>query len=174
MELLEAATFAQTMEMAQTHHDLDLIILDLRMPGGSYRDTIASLITYAEMTPIIVISAYQSPEIIQSVLDLGVKGFLPKSSDCKMMQQAISLVLGGEIFIPNEAAGHNQRLDGVALTQRQKQVLALLGEGLCNKDICRRLDISERTVKMHISALMEKFDVHNRTQIAIKGIAGQF
>ena len=174
ISLIETATFRQTVDAALAHDDLDLILLDLRMPGGNHSAAIRSLIASAPNTPVIAISAYQSADLIQSVLKLGVRGFLPKSSDSGLMQRAIKQVLHGDIYVPPEALAEQQpRPDGIALTRRQKQVLTLLGEGLSNKEICRHLGISERTVKMHITALMEKFNACNRTQVAIMAVAEQ-
>ena len=175
LSLLETASFDQTLKMLQAHSDFDLILLDLGMPDATYNDGIRSILSLAPTTPIVVISARQSSEVIHSVLSLGAKGYLPKSSDSKVMAHAIGLVLEGGMYLPPEAMATHITVSGVStLTGRQKQVLSLLGEGLNNKDICRQLGISERTVKMHITALMAKFNARNRTQLAIKSISEAF
>jgi len=174
LTLLETATYGQTLDMLQSHRDIDLILLDLSMPGSDYIHGVQSILVCAAKTPLIVISARQSQEVIHSVLALGAKGYIPKSSDSKVMAHAIGLVLEGGRYIPPESLGESAEATcSTMLTDRQRQVLSLLAEGLCNKDICHYLGICDRTVKMHVSALMAKLGVENRTQLALMAVSGR-
>jgi len=174
LTLLETATYDHTMDMLHRHRDIDLMLLDLSMPGSDYRQGIKAIRACKPRTPLIVISARQSREVIQSVLALGTNGYIPKSSDSREMLGAIDLVLKGGTFIPQQLVGESAKDSGAAaLTDRQRQVLVLLAEGRCNKDISRQLGICERTVKMHVSTLMEKLGAENRTQLAIMAVSEQ-
>lgn len=187
------------------HDDLDLAIVDLTMPGMEHVRTIASLRSAYPVVPIIVLSAADPAADAIAVLRAGAAGFIPKSGMSSIMLQAIRLVLaGGEylppqlkqalvvnaaspgsanaLAVPSTSAPEGRGASGQAhakgldlLSERQRQVFALLAEGLSNKAIARRLGITEGTVKTHVATIFDLLNVHNRVSavIAARALAPQ-
>ncbi|MDJ0613055.1 MAG: response regulator transcription factor [Rhizobiaceae bacterium] len=153
----------------------DLVMLDLAMPGASGVSGIIQVRAEFPDTPIVVVSASEDPATVRRCLDLGVSGFIPKSSSSADIQAAIENVQFGEIWIPPnmdldetvdaETRGLIEKLN--SLTPQQMRVLAMLGEGLLNKQIAYELGVSEATIKAHVSAVLLKLEVDSRTQAVI-------
>jgi DNA-binding NarL/FixJ family response regulator len=146
----------------------DLILLDLNVDGG---DGVALMIKLRELgifTPVVAVSATDDPHHIQSALDAGASGFVPKSLDANRMIAGLRRVLAGDQFVPSDiqaqltAARQRDRL-----TKKQKTVLELLCEGLTNRQIAEHLCLTEHTVKSHLLALYDKLGVNNRTECVI-------
>jgi len=159
--------------------DFDLILLDLNMPGMEGFAGLVALRNHAPATPIIVVSAEDSREAVQDSIAFGASGFIPKSLPKERMAQAIRDVLAGEVYLPADLAerasgrssseGNDPELAArlATLTQQQRCVLEMLVTGKSNKVIAYELDIAESTVKAHVSAILRKLKVHNRTQAVI-------
>ncbi len=165
--------------------DVDLVLLDLSMPGVQGYSGLLYLRSLDPGIPVVVVSANESPSTIRRCLDFGASGFIPKSSPVPTIQKAIAAVLQGEIWAPADGdmdladapdtAALVERLS--TLTPQQVRVLMMLGEGLLNKQIAYQLGVSEATVKAHVSAILQKLHVESRTQavIAVKKIeSGEF
>ena len=171
---------------AQSEGPFDLILTDLRMPGMDQFAGIRALRAAAPSVPIVIVSGYESRSNLERGLEAGAQGFLPKSAAPSVMVNALRLVLLGEIYVPpslfssdakpTEAAAASIesarsaieiRANVDMLTQRQMGVLALIGQGLSNRDIADRLRISEGTVKVHVGAILKTLGVSNRTQAAL-------
>jgi DNA-binding NarL/FixJ family response regulator len=160
--------------------DVDLVLLDLSMPGVQGYSGLLYLRSLDPGIPVVVVSANEGPSTIRRCLDFGASGFIPKSSPVPTIQKAIAAVLQGEIWAPTDvdmdladapdAAALVERLS--TLTPQQVRVLMMLGEGLLNKQIAYQLGVSEATVKAHVSAILQKLHVESRTQavIAVKKI----
>jgi two-component system nitrate/nitrite response regulator NarL len=168
-EVVHAANVAQGLAMAAAHPDLDAVLLDLKLPGGDGINAIAALARTNPVLPIIILSASEDPADVRRALDMGALGYVPKSSSPETLLSALRLVMAGEIYVPPlmleaERNGSGPRLD--SLTPRQTQVLAALAGGLSNRELAARFDLSEKTVKVHVSAIFRALEVTNRTQAA--------
>lgn len=157
---------------------VELILLDYYLPGLSGVQALSALREYCPNSRIIVVSALDDPRDIRQIIDAGAAGFIPKTSTFAVMSAALHLVLAGGTYLPPQAIeektsrGHGQR-DGHGnlygggldcLSQRQREVLMQVVQGKPNKVIARTLDISEHTVKAHISASFKLLGVRNRTE----------
>ncbi|MEI7037788.1 response regulator transcription factor [Fulvimonas yonginensis] len=176
-QVREAADFAGvlgTLEAADT----DLVLLDLHMPGSQGLSGLAALRGQHPGVAVLVISAHDEPRTVRRVLDHGAAGFIPKSASPAQISEAIRSVLDCGTWLPPELAAavaaltpdpQDADLAGrlARLTEQQYRVLALIGEGLLNKQIADRLAIQERTVKAHVTAIFEKLGVRNRTQAGL-------
>lgn len=154
----------------------DLLLLDLYMPGVEGFSGLVYLRSAFPELPIAVISAREDPTIMRMAIQHGALGFVPKSASIDLIREAIGRMLEGEVWAPIEAleeaplgAGPDRIvLEKLAkLTPQQIRVLAMLGEGMLNKQIAHELGISEATVKAHVSAILAKLGVDNRTQAVI-------
>lgn len=167
LDLLHAADCLRALELASAHPDLDLVLLDLEMPGMSGLEALRRLCDQFPALPVVVLSATTQRADMQRALDLGAMGFVPKDATGRQMIQALRLVLAGGLAVPSalvRPAADDWRAD---LTERQREVLALLARGLVNKEIARTLGLAEATVKMHITAIMKLLGVSNRTQAVL-------
>jgi DNA-binding NarL/FixJ family response regulator len=181
--VLEACDGRRTLELIEANPDLDLVLLDLHLPD---RDGLTLLGDLRERHPamsVVILSAVQDQRIIQRALRLGALGFIPKNTGRDVLVGALRLVLSGGIYIPVEAldrpaplpaAGTRAPVDlrrqlppGLALTDRQLEVLALVMEGKSNKAISRQLNVAEHTVKNHVTAIFKALNVTNRTEAVV-------
>ena len=169
-EILEAGQCDEAFKLTEAHPDIDLVLLDLSLPG---MDGFAGLATFREQfpdVPVVVMSGSEERHDVQSALDNGALGYIPKSSTSQVMLSALRLVFSGGVYIPSimlSATGTDSapRLGG--LTDRQLAVLKLLAEGKSNKLIGRELDLAEGTVKIHISSIFRTLNVGNRTEAVV-------
>lgn len=172
---LEATRASEAIAAAEQHEELDLILLDLWMPGSDGLSTLLALRAKAPATPIIVVSSLDDPAVIRQAITCGAAGFIPKSSSRTLIATALQVVFAGGIYLPCEllddaahrAEPRDSRGDassGGALTSRQLTVLDLLARGMSNKRIARDLAISDMTVKAHVTAILRKLDVSSRAQ----------
>jgi DNA-binding NarL/FixJ family response regulator len=158
---------------------VDLVLLDLTMPGVQGFSGLMYLRAANPQIPVVIVSANENPSVIRRCLEFGASGFIPKSMPVTRIREAIGAILNGEFWVPEEidlgqSTGRNakvvERLS--TLTPQQFRVLMMLGEGLLNKQIAYQLGVSEATVKAHVSAILQKLGVESRTQavIAVKKI----
>jgi len=152
----------------------DLLLLDLQMPGMNGLSSLAALRAAYPAVPILVVSATEDPLIMREVLEFGASGFLPKSAPVGDIGDAVGVILGGGIWLPDAAsedgldAGDSDLAARVAeLTPQQRRVLMLLTEGKPNKQIAFDLAVTEATVKAHLSQIFRKLGVRSRTQAVI-------
>jgi DNA-binding NarL/FixJ family response regulator len=159
---------------------VDLVLLDLTMPGVQGFSGLMYLRSLNPQIPVVIVSANESPHVIQRCLEFGASGFIPKSLPVSRIREAIGAILNGEFWVPPEidlgedSQGRKSELVArlSSLTPQQFRVLMMLGEGLLNKQIAFQLGVSEATVKAHVSAILQKLGVESRTQavIAVKRI----
>lgn len=175
VDILEADNFDDTHKIVTENTDLDLIIMDLFMPGMTGPRGVSTIRNSAPVVPVIVLSMSEDPKHMRDALKFGANGYIPKSSKNSVIINAINLVLEGSIYIPPEMLGvitDTGKYDAAAdkpgkkpaLTERQMEVLNLLAQGRTNKDIARILNISDTTVKSHTTAIFRKLGAENRTQ----------
>jgi DNA-binding NarL/FixJ family response regulator len=155
--------------------DVDLVLLDLSMPGVQGLSGLLFLRAQYPEIPVVVVSATEDPATIRRCIEFGASGFVPKSQPVDQIRDAVRRVLNGEIWVPadidlsvradREPSDVLSRLS--TLTPQQVRVLMMLGEGLLNKQIAYKLGVSEATIKAHVSAILQKLGVDSRTQAVI-------
>ncbi|MGY6586933.1 MAG: response regulator transcription factor [Wenzhouxiangella sp.] len=175
-QIIEAGSMSELEAAARDHAQADLVLLDLHMPGVQGFSALIYLRAHHPELPVCVISANNNPTVIQRAMDHGAAAFIHKSAPIDQMRETLSAVLAGEILQPPE-------LDNVTattepdeieigervseLTPQQFRVLMMVGEGLLNKQIAYDLNISEATIKAHMTAIFRKLGVTNRTQAVL-------
>jgi DNA-binding NarL/FixJ family response regulator len=190
LEVLEASTFDEALARVEEPQGVDLILLDLVMPGMTWHEGLAALKQRVGTVPLVVLTAAEDRRLVTDAMRLGASGFIPKSSSGKVMIGALRLVLSGGVYLPpamledkevqtlrqalpigagalpedgGPSAAGDAAAASVPLTPRQREVLALMGQGQSNKEIARALTLSEGTVKLHVTAILKALKVHNRT-----------
>jgi DNA-binding NarL/FixJ family response regulator len=174
-EIAEAGTIDEVARLLDSDGDVDLILLDLTMPGVRGFSGLMYLRAQFPSVPIVIVSANDDPVVIRRCMDFGASGFIPKTLDIEGMRAAITRVLKGGVWTPPdvdlETGGDAQASALMArlatLTPQQVRVLMMLSEGLLNKQIAYELSVSEATVKAHVSAILQKLGVESRTQAVI-------
>jgi two-component system, NarL family, nitrate/nitrite response regulator NarL len=168
---------SQGLGHAAGHPDLDLVVLDLAMPDSDGFATLHEFGRLQPQLPIIVVSSSEDPRDVRRALAAGALGYIPKSAPPQTILAAVQFVLAGNVYVPtflaqNPASMRDEADDDsapksvVSLTSRQTDVLRLLREGRSNKEIGRKLGLSEKTVKVHVTALFKALNVANRIQAA--------
>jgi DNA-binding NarL/FixJ family response regulator len=183
VEVFGAATADEGRQLAALHPELDLLLLDLNLPGSDGFGVLEELRGRYPAMPVVVLSASEQPEDVVRALDMGAMGYIPKTSSNEVMLQALRLVFSGGIYVPRVALAEpsveppaRSRIPSattttpheLGLTDRQAEVLAALLQGLPNKLICRKLELAEGTVKIHVAAILRALGVHTRTQAVIQ------
>jgi DNA-binding NarL/FixJ family response regulator len=183
-QILEASNYNEAISKASSTRDLDLILLDLGMPGSDWKTELEGVMnSVGDKTKVVVLSASEDLRDIHEALDKGISGYIPKRSSTKVLIGAIKLVMDDGQYLPPAMLHHNtekkhttiypkenKSVDNSmkkALTPRQMEVLGHLSEGLANKQIAYAMSVSEATVKLHINALLRNLKANNRTQAVI-------
>jgi DNA-binding NarL/FixJ family response regulator len=169
LQIEEAHDYDNTAARLSELDDLDLLLLDLNMPGMRGISAVEELCSLAPDVPIIVISVRETAKDVRKAIDAGAMGYIPKSSTPEVMMSALQLVLSGGIYLPPHLLQELPVGNGSAadLTPRQRDVLRLLAKGQSNKQIADVLGLAPGTVKIHISRILRAFKVQNRTQAVI-------
>ena len=168
VQVLETGSLSGAAALLRQHLDVDLALLDLGLSEHQGLQTLAAWRAVAPHVPVVVLSADDRPEVILDAIDGGASGFIPKTVQAKVMQDAIHHVLAGGVYLPElPARVAPATSSGWGFSGRQAEVLRLLVEGKPNKEICRRLDLSESTVKTHLAAIFRKLGVNSRTQAVV-------
>lgn len=179
-EVLQARDAHEGLGLVDLHEDIEVVVLDLVMPGLDGLAAIAEFGRRRPALPLIVLSSSEDPHIARQAIAQGALGYVPKSADPRTLLSAITLVLNGELYVPplilnggGAARPPPRRGDGETdvgqLTERQIDVLRLISDGQSNKAIAIALDLSENTVKVHVTAIFKALRVVNRTQAANVG-----
>jgi DNA-binding NarL/FixJ family response regulator len=181
-KIAEAGSFDDLTALLEQDGDVDLILLDLTMPGTSGFSGLIYLRAQYPAVPVVVVSGSDDGATIRRSLDFGASGFIPKRFGVETLRDAILKVMDGNVWVPPDtdlsavADPEMTRLRDrlVTLTPQQVRVLMMLSEGLLNKQIAYELGVSEATIKAHVSAILQKLGVESRTQavIAAAKIAG--
>lgn len=180
-ETIEANSIEEMYDLLAKHSDVDLILLDLLMPGVEGMSSLEKLRSDWPEVPVITISAKEDTATIRDALALGAMGFIPKSSAASVTSGAIQLVLSGGIYIPpallnqdsapSEGAANRDEANchsELGLTARQVEVLDMISQGKSNSSIAQELGLTEGSVKMHVSRIFKVLKVNNRTSAAAR------
>jgi DNA-binding NarL/FixJ family response regulator len=173
--VIEAGSFGEVDRLLGEDAPPDLVLLDLNMPGMQGFSGLAFLRASYPDVPVLVVSASDDPQVMRRCIEFGAAGFLPKTKGLDTMREAFAAVLAGGSWTPAEydpdAPMDRETADLVkrlaSLTPQQVRVLMMLSEGRLNKQIAYELDVSEATVKAHVSAILTKLGVDSRTQAVI-------
>ncbi|MEA2876796.1 MAG: hypothetical protein QOF14_1992 [Hyphomicrobiales bacterium] len=173
--ITEAGSFDDASALLDRESDVDLVLLDLTMPGVRGFSGLMYLRAQYPSVPVIVVSANDDPAVIRRCMEFGASGFIPKTLGVEAMRTAIARVLEGGVWTPPDVdlkAGTDAETADLmgrlaTLTPQQVRVLMMLSEGLLNKQIAYNLSVSEATVKAHVSAILQKLNVESRTQAVI-------
>ena len=169
----------ECIEKIKKTKDIDVLLLDINMPKKNGIETAQILKNYKKCPKIIMLTVHNEIDYLEKVIDIGVEGYVLKDADLSTLKKAIISVYNGESYIQPELIPIlNSRLMKKdsdkelieLLTRRELEVLKLLAVGMFNKAIAEKLDISERTVKNHISSIFKKINVVDRTQAAVFAI----
>jgi len=174
IELREASRCAEGLRDA-ARHPPDLVLLDLQLPDRQGIDVLVAFREALPATPIAVVSALESRDVVLRALRLGAKAFIGKSANTEYVADALRALFDGRVPLPSGVLEAEPRTDGPdvpagmpELSDRQRQVLALIVAGLPNKMIAERLGVTEATVKFHVTAVMRGFGAASRTQLLIR------
>ncbi|WP_089606048.1 response regulator [Acinetobacter piscicola] len=178
-QISETAAVNEFYERLENGPEPDLVLLDLNLPGASGFSALVHVRAQYPSLPIIVVSAHEDASIIQRAIAHGAMGYIPKSAHPSHIGEAIRQVLEGDIWLPPNLPAANMNFDPRAadetalaeriqsLTPQQFRVLMMVAEGLLNKQIAYELEVSEATIKAHVTAIFRKLGVQNRTQAVL-------
>jgi len=194
VEITSAQSYTDIFTVLKQDTTFDLVITDLAMPGANWLEAITKIHQTLPDTPIIIISAVFDKEILQQTLDIGVSGYIPKTASNPLIISAINLVLAGGVYIPHELlysakapisqekqkeyiaplktlekmTTNSMETSTKGLTERQIDIVRCIAEGLSNKQIAYKLNLTEGTVKVHITVILKILNVKNRTAAIIE------
>ncbi|MBC8269179.1 MAG: response regulator transcription factor [Rhodospirillaceae bacterium] len=178
-DIIEAGNLDEARAVMTEDQELDLVLLDIHMPGAEGYSGLVELRKLSPATPIVIVSGSADATAVEKVIEYGAAGFIPKAISRERMQAAIRTVMAGEVYHPEETdlevamasesgGGDPELLERMkSLTAAETKVFHLLVEGKPNKIIAYDLDIKESTVKAHISAILRKLQVFSRTQAVL-------
>ena len=175
VRLSEAASIAELEAQLTRTSDWDLVLLDLNMPGAYGFSGLVLLRGQYPQLPVVMISAQEDAAVVARSREFGASGFIPKSSPLETIQEAVRVVLEGDVWWPSNidevahvSAEAKAASEGLAsLTPQQFRVLTMVCDGLLNKQIAYELSVSEATIKAHVTAIFRKLGVRTRTQAAL-------
>jgi len=175
LTLTEVGSISELQRTLEQRSDWDLVLLDLNMPGAYGFSGLVLLRSQYPHIPVVVISAQEEVDVVQRAKDFGASGFIPKSSPLELLQQSVREVLEGGVCWPQiqgDAAALTDEQQEVSarlasLTPQQFRVLTMVCDGLLNKQIAWELNVSEATIKAHVTAIFRKLGVRTRTQAAL-------
>ncbi len=175
LETRVAGSLNELNALLNENDDIDLVLLDLNMPGVQGFSGLLYLRAQYPHLPVAIVSASEEPATIRRAIDFGASGFVPKSQPVEHIRAAVQAVLDGDIWTPPDidisdvaASADEDVIARLAkLTPQQVRVLMMLADGLLNKQIAYELGVSEATIKAHVSAILQKLGVDSRTQAVI-------
>lgn len=173
-EITDVCSLDAALGMLKRGSRYDVAILDLQMPGMNGLEGLRKVITGWPDLPVALMSGAARDSDVEEALDMGAKGYLPKTMAGRALVRAIELILAGEVYLPSTALRSSATVKAAeknsGLTDREIQVLGQLKEALANKEIAQRLNINVATVKLHLRSISKKLGVRNRTEVVLKAI----
>jgi DNA-binding NarL/FixJ family response regulator len=165
--VLSVSSVTEALQILKRDGDVGLVLLDIHLRGEDGFNALKVIGEKFPTTACIMISGDEQEGVAPRVIAAGASGFIPKSFTADEMIAAIRQVLNGDVFVPSPTQQPTPPSDNTSLTLRQLEVISMLGRGFSNKEIARALDVAERTVKAHVSAVFEALNVRNRTQAVL-------
>jgi DNA-binding NarL/FixJ family response regulator len=170
--VFEAASAAALNQVLAAQPQIELVLLDLAMPGARGFSELLHVRGERPEIPVVIISSNDHPRVIRRAQQFGAAGFIPKSSPADAIGEAVAAVLDGGAWFPALTAERSEEDAQLAarlaqLTPQQFRVLLCLADGLLNKQIAHELGLAENTVKVHVTAILKKLQCHSRTQAAV-------
>ncbi len=175
--LLQANSMAQLWALLLQHPDTELIFLDLKLPDAEGFAGLTALRTEYPDISILMVSAIEDPAVMKQALQLGASAYIPKSAPLDLLSQAVAQVVAGEPWVPAELVNAVENARDLIdqdfarrleqLTPQQFRVLKMIADGLLNKQIAFEMQVQETTIKQHVSAILRKLNVNNRTLAGI-------
>ncbi|MES0875188.1 response regulator transcription factor [Sinimarinibacterium thermocellulolyticum] len=174
-ELREVADFASLRALVADEAGIDLVLLDLQMPGAQGFSSLLFLRSEHPDIPVVIVSGREEPELMRRALDFGAAGYIPKSCSFEQMSEGLREVLAGDIWTPPQLAEAPPSTDTdrelaqriASLSPQQYRVFMMLADGRLNKQIAFELGVMEATVKAHMTAILNKLGFVRRTQAAL-------
>lgn len=175
-QIIQAGSLDDAVSKLKEFDGIELVLLDLNMPGGEYFNGLITLREQYPSIPVGVISGSDTVEVVAQVMSLGAQGFIPKVSETREIAQAIVDMIGGKKWLPQGMEEQLEKVDDELklllqrfreLTPKQIQVLSYLRAGLMNKQIAHEMNVTEATIKAHISAILRKLEINTRTQAVL-------
>jgi len=178
--IVETSSLSEALGVLETQEPFDLALLDLKIPDTVGFEGLLEIRTSYPQLPIVVVSGHEDNEIIHTALSYGTAGFIPKSTKKDELTSAIKAVMNGDIFLPKNyhepltknTTDHEEQAKILAkfksFTPQQLRVINMIRDGLLNKQIAFELKVGETTVKAHVSEILKKLEVNNRTQAAME------
>jgi len=177
----EAESSATALDLLHADADVDLMLVDVRMPDLDGLELLRAVKAEWPGIPVIMLSTYENAPYVKRALADGAAGYLLKEATPEDLSQAINVAMSGSgnvlsprviqnLFEDQESHGRNGHRNEYSLTQREHDILALLSEGRSNREIAQALFLSEKTVKAHLAAIFRKLGVTNRTQAAMMAV----
>lgn len=189
VEVVEAIDYPSALSVAEARRELDLALLDLNMPGSTGINGVSAFRARFPEIPLVVLSAADKPDEIRLLLAAGAMGYISKASAPEVILSALRLVLAGGVYAPPQllsqfsvpvAPSHGHGAHGVlngtvngngsrlsGLTERQLDVLRLMGQGMSNRQIAESINVTEGTVKIHVTAILRALAAGNRTEAVL-------
>jgi len=170
VSFLMADTLQTTLDTLQRHDDIDLILLDLFMPGmeNNFFRGFYAIREIKPAIPVIILSASENIQIIRMMMEAGASGYIPKTAGGEVIVNAIKLVLAGGRYLPELLLEDIQKESCGKLSARQREILTLVARGYSTKNMAQCLQISESTVKAHIRDILKLLNVKTRTEAVVK------
>lgn len=175
LALLEAGDLTTTVDILE-REEIDLLLLDLHMPGSNDLFGLLHIRKLYPDVPVAVVSGTEDTTIISKIVGVGALGFIPKTASSSDIAEAVHAILDGDIWLPPAISENIEEVDAsfseladkvASLTPSQYKVLCYMRDGLLNKQIGYNLDIAEATVKAHVTAIFKKLGINNRTQAVL-------
>ena len=166
VRVIQASTYDEVVAFIGSEPSLDIVLLDLYMPGMRGAVSVEQLVRLDGDAPIVMMSADENPNMIKQCIHAGASGYLLKSSDGQVVLGAIRTILAGGSFVPISMLDDDVVMP--TLNNKQHQILLLMAEGLSNKEIAEQTSLSAGTVKQYVSIILKALAAHNRTQAIIK------
>jgi DNA-binding NarL/FixJ family response regulator len=171
IEVVAEAERGEDVVAAYRQHRPRVVLMDLQLPGMGGIAATAALREHDNAARILIFSTFARDDEIQAALDVGALGYLQKSASRDTLLEALQSVAQGRRYLPPEIARRLNALRlGPAITPREREILGLIAGGRANKEIAATLEVSEDTVKRHVSHILEKLDVNDRAQATAEAI----
>ncbi len=170
-----ASNFQQSLDILSQEKNIDLVLLDVNMPGMNHLESIKTVVKQYPDIPVAMISGIIKKTEVELSFDYGAKGFIPKTMNGKALLSVLNMIINGtkyvpEIYLDKNTAHKQEESNDNTLSQRERDVLNQLFKGLSNKQIAKSLFIEETTVKLHLRSLFSKLEATNRTEVVVKAI----